>query len=745
LLESVLAITRELGASQDLKQTLDVIASAVVEVLGFEATAVNVVVDQHSSARHAAIDDDDDVDMLEVVAVRGPASLTELLGTRRPLASWLRVFGVAEHWGRLRYIGHDQDQSVFDGYPSWTPDSATSDAADAWHPDDSLFAPMWDEIDGRLIGVISVDRPSSGRRPDEEQCTVLEMFATQAASAILDARAREAAEDHWRDAEARWELAFEHGPSGTAIVDTRGRIVRANEAFARMLGYSRDRLHGLSLREVCAPADTDDLERQFGDLIVGLRDRMDIEKRYLRANGTTAWARICIGAVRDENQSIRTIVAQIDDIDDRKVAEQRLAHQATHDWLTDLPNRGLLEHELTSCLAGSDPVGVLYCDLDRFKTVNDGLGHSAGDELLTEVARRWTAVLPDGWLLGRIGGDEFVVVAPGEIDVPFLRQVADAMSGALDEPVNVRGQRFTVAVSIGIAVSAPWHSHADEVLREADQALLRAKRHGRGRVEVYDADQDHPVTADDLRLEEALRNAVRDRRDLEPFFQPIVQINADQIVGWETLVRWRHPSRGLLSPEAFLPLAEQTGLIAPLGWWMLELGCEAANEPPVSNGWVAVNVSGTQLGRGMLVGAVDDALERSGLDPRKLRLEITESALVDASTTAISEVREVAARGVRVALDDFGTGYSSLTLLRDLPVSVVKIDRSFVIPAAHQPRTAAIVRGVVDVCDELGIDTVAEGVETEAQLHVVRDLGCTHAQGYLFGRPTPQPSRRTPD
>jgi diguanylate cyclase (GGDEF)-like protein len=424
------------------------------------------------------------------------------------------------------------------------------------------------------------------------------------------------------------------------------------------------------------------------------------------------------------------------------MAEAQIAHRASHDPLTDLPNRLLLEEVLDACIASGRPAGTLCCGIDRFKTVNDSLGHDAGDDLIRRVAARLREVLRSRITIGRIGGDEFVVIVPDESDPEALRGMADTLLASLREPMDLRGYQHTVSISVGITVSSPRHAHADEVLRDADQALRRAKRHGRARVEFYDPTQDRPATVADLELEYALRTALAGDGGLVPYFQPIVSLETNAPVGYEALVRWQHPEQGLLEPNEFLPMAEQTGLIAPLGWRMLELSCQAAANPRLTGGWsrwVAVNASGSQLGRGQLKQAVRSALSAANLPAERLHLEITETALVEASPSAIKELREVADLGVRIALDDFGTGFSSLSLLRDLPVGIVKIDRSFVKPIASDRNARAIVRSVITLCRELGVATVGEGVETDEQITSLRALGATLAQGYLLGRPAPLP------
>jgi diguanylate cyclase (GGDEF)-like protein/PAS domain S-box-containing protein len=726
-LERVLDVVRLLGASRDVHDTLNRIVEGVVDVLEFGATAINVVTAEG--------------DALRVEAVAGPRELDELRGQSTPLRYFVDLLEACEQWGELRFFSHAVDQTPLDGVARWTPPGSGDPVPGAWHPGDELMAPLYDR-GGRLIGVLSVDQPRSARLPDAEQCAVLELFAAQAATAIADAMAREESETRWREAERRWQLAFEHSPVGTAIVDQDGQLAQLNDALIDLLGYSRDELHQRTFADITHPDDIDLDLQLFAELLEGVRDSYEIEKRYLHKEGHVVWGLLHVGIIRGEDGSMHSVVGQVNDISARKIAEAQIAHRANHDSLTGLPNRLRLEEVLDACISSGSPAGALCCGIDRFKTVNDSLGHDAGDELIRAVAARLRGALPAGMTVGRVGGDEFVVIVPDEADPEALRGVGATLLAALHDPIGLRGYQHTVSVSIGVTVSSPRHAHADEVLRDAEQALRRAKRQGRARVEFYDPSQDRPATVADLELEHALRAALDDGVGLVPYFQPIVSLDTNAPVGYEALIRWRHPEMGMLDPDEFLPMAEQTGLIAPLGWRMLELCCRAAADPRLTGGWsrwVAVNASGSQLGRGLLTQAVRSALEAADLPPDRLHLEITETALVEASPAAIKEVREVADMGVRIALDDFGTGYSSLSLLRDLPVATVKIDRSFVKPIVSDRSARAIVRSVIGLCRELGVATVGEGVETDEQITSLRALGATLAQGYLLGRPAPLP------
>jgi PAS domain S-box-containing protein/diguanylate cyclase (GGDEF)-like protein len=719
LLDGVLSVVRKLGSSTSLRDTLDLILDGIVRVVGFDAAAVNVTTPTGE---------------LRVEAVAGPPGVERLLGTVRPMSFWTEVLAAAEPWGGLRFFGHDRDQTLVDRFATWTAMRAVGPDPDAWHPDDSLLAPMWGG-DGCLIGVISVDEPRSGRRPDLEQCTILEVFAAQAAKAILDAQAREATDADRREAETRWRLAFEHSPTGMALVSPDRGVLEVNDALVSMLGTSREILLATDWSKYTHPDDVDRDDELFAELVSGKRDGYQMEKRFVRADGSVVWVSLHVGSMRQANGDV-AIVSQVVDITGRKQAADRLAYQRTHDLLTDLPNRVGLAEEITRMLTLGRPVGVLFCNVTRFRAVNNGLGRDAGDELLVALAARLSKTLPADCVVGRVSGDEFAVLIPDENRPARVVELGETINHALAEPVEVQGMSLRVSMTIGAATSTPAHRTGDELMREAEQSLAAAKLRRRGAVESFDTADVRLPTRADLQLEQDLRAAVETGAGLGVFLQPIVNLESGLMVGAESLLRWRHPSRGLLLPDAIVPIAEESGLIVPLGLRTLGLSLDAADGAWMRHrGWVAVNVSASQLGRGQLPAAVRQALEERGLPPDRLHLEITETALAHASAAAIREVHEIAEMGVSIALDDFGTGYSSLSLLRDLPISVVKIDRSFIAPIAEERRAAALVRSLVVMCDSLGIGTVAEGVETPDQRAVVSALGCDHAQGYLFGRP----------
>jgi diguanylate cyclase (GGDEF)-like protein len=437
---------------------------------------------------------------------------------------------------------------------------------------------------------------------------------------------------------------------------------------------------------------------------------------------------------------VATVASQLGTVIERKRAHERLAHQALHDPLTELPNRALFLDRLALGLARlrRKPSGlaVLFADVDRFKVVNDSLGHDAGDRLLVALARRLGDVLRPGDTLARFGGDEFAVLCE---DVPEdgVVGIAERMLGALEEPFVAGGREVFVSMSLGVAVARDADQRPQVLLRDADAAMYLAKDRGRARFEVFDEAM-RDQSSERLLLENALRRAP-ERGELRALYQPIVRLADGAMIAAEALVRWAHPELGLLEASQFVPLAEETGMIVPIGGWVLEEACRQAATWP-GNGKapaVSVNLSARQLSRTDLIDAVGAALEHSRLDPDRLWLEITESVLMDDADTAAATLERLRALGVHLCVDDFGTGYSSLAYLRRFPVDALKVDRSFVAGLGEDPEDSAIVEAVVSMAHSLRLSVVAEGVETDKQLARLRDLGCELAQGYYFAAPVP--------
>ena len=507
-----------------------------------------------------------------------------------------------------------------------------------------------------------------------------------------------------------------------------------------MLDRAPDEVVGALFHDFAAPGDRTRLDR---DLLMRT-GHATLVKRYLRGDGRELWLRAATSLVEEDGE--QRVLSIIQDITGARRAEAQLAHRADHDPLTGLPNRELLRRRLSSALAQvragrAGGVGLLFLDLDRFKVINDSLGHGAGDRLLREVAARLRAGTGPGDLLARLGGDEFALVTLDHEGAPAL---GSRLVAALGAPFVVDGREVTVGASIGVAVRRPDDAAGpdpdeDALLREADTAMYAAKRAGEGPVVVFEDTLRRRAVAR-LEDEQGLRRALQ-RGELRVHYQPIVRLADGGTDGFEALVRWQHPDRGLLGPGAFLPTAEETGLVVPVGRAVLHEACAAlaAWRRTGAPGRMSVNVSAQQLATGTLRDDVERALDAAGLPAEALTLEITEQALVVSHEKAAAVLSELRARGCQVALDDFGTGYSSLAYLRHLPVDVLKIDRTFVAGAVTPPDDGRLLSAIASLGASLGLRTVVEGVETSAELAAARAAGATHVQGYLLGRPAPTP------
>src|SRR4051794_18144004 len=550
---------------------------------------------------------------------------------------------------------------------------------------------------------------------------------------IVSWRMNENARDAERESDLRFRSAFEDAPTGMAIVALDGTIQRVNAALSATTGHAGDALLGSAVRELDPEEDRD-------DAVWPPKAGAEHERRFVRKDGTVGWALWQFSLVRDRAGAPVYWVAHMRDISTRKRAERQLQYQAHHDPLTGLANRALFLERLRGLLAAGDAgVAVVFVDLDNFKVINDSLGHEAGDRLLTVVAERLRRVLRPDDLIARFGGDEFAVLlaGPSAGGEAAARRVAERLAGALRAPVELDGHHRYVTASFGVRSATSGATDPEELLRDADAAMYRAKELGKARCEVFDASM-HERAVERLDLEGGLRRAI-ERDELRVLYQPQVEMATGQIVGAEALVRWQHPERGLVVPPVFIPIAEQTGLIVPIGAWVLRESCRQAAMWARTTGrrlTVSVNVSPRQLADDDFPRTVSDVLAETGLAPDLLCLEITESAVMadpDAASEALAVLKSL---GVRLAIDDFGTGYSSLGQLKALlPVDTIKIDKSFVDGITVAGEDRAIIDAVLRLASGLGLAAVAEGVETVDQVRELLALGCDLSQGYHFARP----------
>ena len=543
-------------------------------------------------------------------------------------------------------------------------------------------------------------------------------------------------------AQTRFRLAFQSAPTGMALsVASTGELLDVNDSLAEMLGAPREAIVGCSVQTITHPDDWEENRAQLDKAIDGSVGSYKLDKRYLRADGDVVWARTSISVMHD-HAGDPVVIAHVEDITEQRRTAAHLQWAASHDELTGLPNRTHFLDQLRRRLDGAElgSIAVLFIDLDNFKVVNDSLGHAVGDQLLRAMSDRLRSVVRDRDMLGRFGGDEFIVMLDGlQLDISPA-DVAERLRIAIAEPLIIEASELYVRGSIGMAFADRPGVTADELLRDADAAMYRAKARGRDCVESF-APGAHESSVITLRTSGELRHGL-ERGEIVPYYQPIVDLTTGRLTGFEVLARWRHPDRGLLTPDQFLPMAEETGLIGELGAAVLrsalaQLGHWQASVPALADVSIAVNVSVRQLVDSRFHEVVAEALAESGVRADSLWLEITETALMSDVKSATVALRDLRSLGLHLSVDDFGTGYSSLTYLKRFPVEAIKVDRGFVKGLGIDAEDTTIVEAVVNLGRSLGLMVVAEGVETPLQLNRLREMDCDRAQGYLFGRPRP--------
>ncbi len=564
-------------------------------------------------------------------------------------------------------------------------------------------------------------------------------------------REREVAQRHVRELEAserRFHSAFTHASIGMALLDFDGSVLQANQALRTLVGHRDEELLHLPFQDVVFSADRAKLAQHLGLVNDREFEGFAFELRCLHRDGAAVWVAAHCSFFSEPGAGKPCLILQIQDISARRSAEEGLHHLAFHDSLTGLPNRrrfhellGQTVAQFNTSAAPNDAYAVMFLDFDRFKLINDSLGHSAGDDFLVLVSRRIKDCLRPHDIVARLGGDEFAVLVKHVEHERTVVALAERMMEALRQPFMVANTELMTSASIGITFSALGYSSAEDVLRDADTAMYKAKGAGKARYALFDASL-HTEVANRLRLEGDLRRAIDDGR-LTVAYQPVWELVGNQpgrLAGFEALVRWQHPQDGAISPSAFLPIAEEAGLMLKLTDFVMHCACRQLrtwqqSDPAWANLTLNVNLSSHDIAHPTLVARITRAVIESNIKPALLCLELTENILMSRLEAALPMLTELRRMGVTLAIDDFGTGYSSLSHLSTLPIDCLKIDRSFVTGLEAGSDGAAVVRSIVLLGSSLGKTVVAEGIETELQLQQLQEMGCALGQGYFLAHP----------
>ncbi|MCB9496118.1 MAG: EAL domain-containing protein [Fibrobacteria bacterium] len=565
---------------------------------------------------------------------------------------------------------------------------------------------------------------------------------------VEDITARREAEDALRTSQERYALAAQGSNGGLWEWDLVLDRVYYSPRWATLVGASEselsdrpdewwDRVH---------PRDIDLLRQEIQSHLKGQTPHFECEYRILHKDGTWRWVLSRGMVLRSPEGRPLRMAGSVEEVTARKRVEEQLMQGALYDGLTGFPNRALLLDRARRALVRSRKsddihyVGVILLDIDRFKLVNDSLGHEAGDELVVAVGQAIEECLNARDTVARLGGDEFAILMEGYSDLSVFTRMTESVLTRVALPVRLRGQELYVTMSAGIAISERSQDQPEDLLRDAEAAMYKAKGQGKGRHVVYNPGM-HEYAVAHLEMESALRRGV-EREEFRVYYQPILDLEDGSLAGFEALVRWAHPEKGIVSPVVFIPLAEETGLIVEIGRQVLRESCrQLAHWRSLQGGlddiWISVNISVKQFALHDIVDQVRSILQETGLPGECLKLEITESVIMDNSADASQKVLGLKELGIRLSIDDFGTGYSSLSYLHQFPFDTLKIDRSFVMRLGDAPERAAIVRTIIQLAQNLDMETVAEGVETRFQLGGLRSMGCRFGQGFLFGKPMP--------
>ena len=545
------------------------------------------------------------------------------------------------------------------------------------------------------------------------------------------------------ESEEQFRLTFEMAPIGIAIQTLDGRFIRVNQSLCETSGYSSEELLNKTWIDISHPDDIASTITLHQRLYNGKISDFQTESRYLTKDGKVVYGILQVAVVRDAEQKPLHLIGQFLDITARKLAEEKLLFDALHDDLTSLPNRNLLMERLELSLKKAQRqkdylFAVMFIDLDRFKIVNDSLGHEVGDQLLVAIARKLETLIRATDIVARLGGDEFIILLDHLPDLNDAIRIAERICLELNSPFFIENRQVFTTASIGIVLSSPYYHAGSELLRDADIAMYRAKEAGKARYEIFDRVM-HAHAVEQLQLESDLRHAIA-HQELIVNYQPIISLTTGKLTGFEALLRWKHPHRGFVSPAEFIPIAEETGLIVTIGQWILREACRQLHtwilQYQLSNTLtISVNLSGKQLREPTLIKQIDQIIQETKLNSSCLKIELTESMLIDHVEAVISTMSHLRARSIHLSLDDFGTGFSCLSYLHRFPISTLKIDRSFVSRIGEENENLGIVKTIITLAHELGMDAIAKGVETQQQVNQLKALGCDQAQGYFFSQP----------
>lgn len=568
----------------------------------------------------------------------------------------------------------------------------------------------------------------------------VEISIQQAEQAEQYAKILETQAEALRESEERFRSAFDYAPIGIALVSPAGQWLKANHALTEILGYSEADLLATDFQSITQSDDLGETLVKIHDILTGRIASCQMEQRYIHKTGRTVWAQWSVSAASENTSKQPNLIFQIQDITDKKHAEQKLQHDATHDVLTNLPNRQLFMNRLRQALAvskknDSHKVSVLFIDLDRFKYVNDSLGHIIGDQLLREIAARLRDCMRPSDMVARLGGDEFTILVEGTYDLSEVTRIAERIQDKFSIPFDLSGHEVYSSASIGILHASKSHDTPEEIMRDADTAMYQAKKAGKARHEVFD-DRMHSAAKEVLRLETDLRRAV-EREEISVHYQPIYDLETGELICFESLARWEHKQLGPVSPDKFIPLAEEIGLIDTLCEHVLRRSCREIGHLDGGRHAVSLNLSCRQFAQASLGDRIRQILVDTNFAPSKLRLEITESVFFEHQERAAEMLDQMRLTGIEINIDDFGTGYSNLGYLTRLPVSALKIDRSFVSMIDDEGRNDEIVRAIITLARNLRLQVIAEGIETVGQLERLKELGCEAGQGFLFAKPMP--------